>query len=423
MSRLRPPTRLSSIALTSIVAVLAFGLAFVSGYLFGRFEPGGPLAVLDNLQPSTARATEEAVLSSDEQQRFRLFWETWQIVEKEFYDKGQIDHQKMMYGAVKGMVEAVGDPYTIYMTPAQRDVNETDLRGSFDGVGVQVDLRDGKLTVVAPIDDTPAAKAGMRTGDIIVQVDGKSLNGKSLNDAVELIRGQRGTDVTLTVARLGVADPLTFTMTRAEIKMKSVRTRLLDHQVGYVRISTFSASTGSEMATAMQDLMAQQPHGVVIDLRANPGGYLHTAVETAGQFLTSGSVVLYQVSGDGSRKIYKTDSAGAATDAKLVVLVNKGTASASEILAGALRDNGRAILIGEQTFGKGTVQNVHQLSDKSGLRVTTAQWLTPNEQRLQGVGLTPDRIVALPADTPATTDPTVQTDPQVDAAIQYILAS
>src|SRR4051812_12088611 len=241
--------------LTSIIAVLAFLMAFVSGYLFGRADPGnGPFAFLATLEPGIVRGSDTSVLSSDEQQRFQVFWEAWQIVERDFYDKQQMDHQKLIYGAVKGMVDAVGDPYTFYQTPSQRELNDTDLRGSFDGVGIQVDVKDGKLTVVAPIESSPAEAAGLRPGDVVVEVDGKSIVGKTMNDTVGLIRGPRGTQVTLTIARPGTPDPFEVTLTRAEIKLNSVRSKMLDEQVGYIRISTFAANTGTEMTNAVNNL-------------------------------------------------------------------------------------------------------------------------------------------------------------------------
>jgi carboxyl-terminal processing protease len=416
----------TNVIITGIVALLAFGMAFVSGYLFGRAEPaggGGALAFLDVMQPSSARATADGVLSSDEQARFKVFWETWQIVERDFYDKTQVDHQKLIYGAIKGMVDAVGDPYTIYQTPSQREVSDTDLRGSFDGIGIQVDMKDNRLTVVAPIEGSPAEAAGFRPGDIVVEVDGKSLAGKTLNDTVGLIRGQRGTPVTLTVLRQGETEPLQITVVRAEIKLKSVRVRMLDEQVGYVRISSFSASTGTEMVAAIKDLVSQQSRGIVVDVRNNPGGYLSTSVEAAAQFMDPGSIVLYQQSGNGDRKTYRTEGGGTAAQVPVVVLINKGSASASEILAGALRDNRQAMLVGEKSFGKGTVQNVHELSDKSGLRVTTAQWLTPAEKPIQGVGLAPDQVVELPPTATISSEATRADDAQLDAAVRYILGS
>jgi carboxyl-terminal processing protease len=406
---------------SSVIAVLAFAMAFVSGYLFGRADEGprpspiaAVLAPLERVVPGPVRAEPNAVLTAEEQERFKVFWETWGVVEKEFYNRGALDHQKMTYGAIKGMVDALGDPYTVYLTPANRELTDSDLKGSFDGVGIQVDMRDGKLTVVSPIEGSPADQAGVKPGDIVTMVDGKSLQGKTLNDTVLLIRGQRGTPVTLTVTRPDVPDPLTFTLVRAEIKLESVKARMLDDGVGYLRIANFASNTATETTRLLNELLTQQPKGVVIDLRSNPGGYLHSAVDVANELMNEG-VVLYQDSGNGDRQTYRVDPGGVATDARLVVLVNKGTASASEILAAALRDNGRAVLIGEPTFGKGTVQNVHELSDRSGLRVTTAQWLTPGEQPLQGVGLTPD--IAAPNPTEGPTGP----DPQLDAAVRYLL--
>jgi carboxyl-terminal processing protease len=408
-------------AVSTVIAVLAFAMAFFSGYLFGRAgeaaQPGPLAAVLEPIErlvPTVGRANAQTVLNGEEQERFRVFWEAWGVVEREYYNRDAIDRQKLIYGATKGMVDAVGDPYTVYLTPANREVNDTDLRGSFDGVGIQVDMRDGKLTVIAPLDDSPAAQAGVRPGDVVTHVDGKSISGKTLNDTVLLIRGQRGTTVSLTIVRPGAADPLVFDLTRAEIKLQSVRSRMLPEGVGYVRLATFASNTPRDTTAALKELLAQQPHGIVLDLRSNPGGYLHSSVEVASQFIADG-VVLHQANGNGERQVYRAEPGGVATDARLAVLVNKGTASASEILAGALRDNGRAILIGEPTFGKGTVQNVHELSDRSGLRVTTAQWLTPNEHPLQGVGLTPDLAVAGPPES------TAENDPQLEAAVRYLV--
>jgi carboxyl-terminal processing protease len=406
---------------SSVVAMLAFAMAFLSGYLFGRADSGPEaspiaslLAPLTRVAPKAVPANADSVLTADEQQRFSVFWEAWSTVEREFYNRPAIDRQKMIYGATKGMVEALDDPYTTYLTPTNREISDTDLRGSFDGVGIQVDLRDGKLTVVAPIEGSPADQAGIKPGDVVTQVDGKPLSGKSLNDTVLLIRGPRGSTVTLTVARPNVPDPLTFALTRAEIRLQSVRARMLDAGVGYLRISTFAANTGAETTASLKDLLANQPRGVVVDLRANPGGYLHSAVDVASQFMHDG-VVLYQASGNGERQTYRVEPGGVATGTPLAVLVNKGTASASEILAAALRDNGRAVLVGEKTFGKGTVQNVHELSDRSGLRVTTAQWLTPNEQPIQGVGITPD------VEAPPPPDGSDGPDPQLDAAVRQLL--
>jgi len=284
-------------------------------------------------------------------------------------------------------------------------------------------MKENRLTVVAPIEGSPAEAAGFRPGDVVLAVDGKSLSGKTLNDTVGLIRGQRGTPVTLTVVRQGSTDPIEITVVRAEIKLKSVRVRMLDDQVGYLRISSFSANTGTEMTNAVKNLVEQQAKGIVVDLRNNPGGYLSTSVEATAQFMDPGSVVLFQKSGNGDVKTYRTEGGGVATRVPLVVLINKGSASASEIMAGALRDSGRAFLVGEKSFGKGTVQNVHELSDRSGLRVTTAQWLTPADKPIQGVGLLPDQVIELPPTATISSEATRADDAQLDAAVRHLLGS
>ena len=406
--------------LTSAVAVLAFAMAFVSGYLFGRAESGpraGPVTAL--LEPltralPTADRSTAGEARADDEQRLKVLREAWGIIERDYYERSALDPQKMVYGATKGMVESLGDPHTVFMTPVVREVSDTELRGTFDGIGIYVDMREGKLTVVSPVEGSPADQAGLKPGDVITHADDQPLAGKSLNDTIMLIRGPRGTTVSLTVTRSGAPEPLTFSITRAEIRLVSVRSRMLDEGVGYLRITAFSSDTSSQATASLQDLLARQPQGLVVDLRSNPGGYLHSAVEVASQFMTDG-VVLYQASGNGERQAYRAEPGGLATQARLVVLVNKGTASASEILAAALRDNNRAVLVGEKTFGKGTVQNVHELSDRSGLRVTTAQWLRPSEQPLQGVGVTPDILAPEPPDGPG------GPDPQLESAVRYLL--
>jgi carboxyl-terminal processing protease len=431
------------------VGLMWFAAAFGGGYLLGQADAYAGrdqvattisrLAARVGVQSPLVPSTPATTLTAEQQERFKVFWEAWSLVQREFYNRQSIDPQKMTYGAVKGMVEAVGDPYTFFSSPRERELNESSIRGSFDGIGIQVDQRDGRLRVVAPIEGTPAERAGIKAGDVITKVDDKDLRNVALNDVVQLIRGPRGTTVRLTITREGVAQPLVISVERAEIKLESVRGKLLDNGFGYVRITTFSQTTGTEIDSWLKRLLGQHPRGMVLDLRSNPGGYLTAAVDVTSQFLGSG-VVLYQQQSSGERQEYRVRPGGQATSVPLVVLIDKGSASASEIVAAALRDNGRAQLVGERSYGKGTVQTVHTLSDRSGLRITTGAWLTPSGQPLEKQGLEPDLAVTGQQDTAANSAASssgaansgsngtangaatsaANSDPQLDAAVRLL---
>ncbi len=385
------PSSRSAIALFAMALVVMSALFFAGGYLAGHADgrTGNGLLSRSGLVPP---ASTPGQLSAEDQEAFGTLWETWGEIQRSYYRRDSLDRQELVRGAAKGMVDALGDPYSAFLTPQRREISDAELHGSFDGIGVQVDLRDGKLTVVAPIEGSPGALAGLQPSDVITHVDSRDISRLTLSDAVARIRGPRGTDVTLRVLRPGQPEPLTFVVSRGEVKLESVRSRLLEESgIAYVRISTFAEPTASQVRQQLRGLLQSHPSGLVLDLRANPGGYLSSAVEVSSQFLRD-AVVLYQQRGgpDGEPKEYRTSGTPQASDLPLVVLVDRGSASAAEIVAAALRENQRATLVGERTFGKGTVQELRNLSDQSQLRMTVAQWLTPSGRPIQGEGIQPD---------------------------------
>jgi carboxyl-terminal processing protease len=276
--RLPRPSQLAVVLVPLLVLFLSFG----SGYLVGQLDAlsgrrplpqmlhGAGLGFLADRIPDATYG--EAGLSQQDRERFRAFWEAWNWVNREFYQPERVDHQAMVYGAVRGMLQTLDDPYTVFLDPRHGEIADSDLRGSFGGIGVQVDVRDGALTIVAPLDGSPGAQAGLKPDDIITRVDGKDVTGIGLSEAVLLIRGPRGSTVTLTIRRVGIATDFDVPVTRGDIKVDSVKSRMLDGGVGYLRISSFSSTTGTETEQALKSLLAQNPRGLILDLRSNPGG-------------------------------------------------------------------------------------------------------------------------------------------------------
>lgn len=348
---------------------------------------------------------------ADRSQVMGVFWESWDLVEHKFY--GQVPSpRKRTYGAIRGALAALDDPYTVFVEPQPRELERDRMRGVFGGIGVTLWTDAQGHVVLSPHPDTPAERAGVREGDILVAVDGEPITGQTTVDQVRAwLHGDVGTSVTLTVSR-PPTPPFDLMITREEIQVPSVTWRVLDRapDIGYVLVESFTERTGEEMTVALQELLDESVSALVLDLRGNAGGLLDPAVTTASQFLRDG-VVLVEMSRDGSERTFPVQQGGIATDVPLVVLVDGGTASAAEIVAGALQDMGRAPLIGEPTFGKGAVQLIYDLSDGSSLHVTAATWLTPNRHQIDGQGLTPD--IAVPRG-----DGTL--DKQLERAVAYL---
>jgi carboxyl-terminal processing protease len=332
--------------------------------------------------PSSVRASQNSMY-----QQIEVFTEVLRDVEDNYVE--QQEPQKLIQGAIRGMIQSL-DPHSSYMTKEEYQDLMVETKGSFYGIGIEIGLRDNVLIVVSPIEGTPAAKAGIQTGDKIIKIDDKPTNDMTLNEAVKLIRGQKGTKVHLTIIRETAEKPLDFTITRDEIPLKSVRTLLLTPEIGYARVSNFQSKTAKDLASGLEDLEAgRKLKGLILDLRNNPGGLLSQSIEVSDLFLDSGTIVSVK----DRKAVQHTETAKKDSQERrypIIVLVNGGSASASEIVAGALQDNKRAIILGTKTFGKGSVQSIIKLSDGSALRLTTARYYTPSGKSIQASGISPD---------------------------------
>lgn len=334
---------------------------------------------------------------------FSLFWQVWDTLSAKYYDKSKLVPADMVYGAIEGMVSALGDPYTMYLPPTQNKIVNEDLSGSFEGVGIEIGYRDSKLAVVSPLPDSPAEKAGVKPGDYIIHIKDIAKNvdvdaqGISLPQAVSYIRGSANSKVTLTLVRDGNDKPIVVEITRAKLNVASVTLKFVgkDENIADIKISKFGAETVGEWNKAVDEIVKKNNvKNIIIDLRNNPGGYLQAAVDIGSDFVNSGTTIVIQQNGDGTKQEYKSEKFGRIQKYNVVVLINGGSASASEILSGALRDDRGFKLIGEKSFGKGTVQEPVEVPGGSGLHVTTAKWLTPNGTWVHGKGLEPDVKVA-----------------------------
>ncbi len=338
---------------------------------------------------------------------FSLFWRVWDNLSASYFDKTKLVPSQMVYGAIKGMVEAVGDPYTVFLPPSDNKISEEDLNGNFQGVGIQIGFKGTQLAVIAPLPESPAEKAGIKAGDLILgikddlkKVD-QTTNGMTLPQAVALIRGQAGTKVTLALLREGSDKPLTIEVGRETINVPSVTVSYEgeNKQIAHIKVLKFGGETASEWTKALTEIKAKKVTQIILDLRNNPGGYLQGAIDLASDFVPKGTTVVIEDRGE-KKTEYKTEVSPKLTDVKTVILVNGGSASASEILAGALKDILKVKLIGEKTFGKGTIQEPQDLENGSGLHITIAKWLTPNGTWVNGNGLEPDAKVEDKSDTP-----------------------
>jgi carboxyl-terminal processing protease len=359
--------------------------------------------------------------ANETQESFQVFWEVWDLVQRNFY--GELPSmQQVTYAAIRGMLNTLDDEYTAFLEPSVASILAEDATGEFEGIGAYVGLDDeGYLEITEPFEDGPAERAGLRAGDRVLAVDGTSIVGATLYEGINLIRGPAETDVTLLIEREGEPEPFEVTVTRQRLQITIVDVEMRDDGIGYIRLREFSAKASEHMEDGLEELLAQDPRGIVFDLRQNPGGWLEQAVEVSDLFLDDGTIVSERWS-DGREYSFDADAGDVGEDVPLVVLVDRNSASASEIVAGALQDRERAVLIGELTFGKGSVQQVFQLSDGSELRVTAARWFTPNDRAIHGQGITPDIEIPWPEPSEEGEDVDVEQDPQLDRAVEYFLS-
>jgi len=338
---------------------------------------------------------------------FGLFWDVWQALQDSYVNRPLPD-TKLFYSALSGLVAGAGDPYTVFMDPKIASDFNAEISGSFDGIGAEIGIRDEQLVIIAPLDGTPAALAGIKSGDAIRTIDTTDTSGMSLVDAVSRIRGQRGTTVTLVLERAGAKEPITVAVVRDTITVESVKGKMIadangKENIAYFRITNFNEDTTADFNVTVTRLLQEAPQGVILDLRDNPGGYLDSAVAIASYWVPRGPVVIERFNG-AVEKAHQASGTPLLSGVKTIVLVNAGSASASEIVAGALQDTGTATIVGTTTFGKGTVQEYRPLRDGSALKVTVAEWLTPNKHFIDKAGITPDVVVEEPREQAADDD-------------------
>jgi len=380
---------LRNIFLTVIVVLASYAIGYTSGYKgYSASLLEFPNVTIDRTVPDDKKEL-----------NFSLFWQVWDTLQVKYFDKGKLIPSEMVYGAIQGMVSAVGDPYTAFIPPKEYKIVQEDLNGSFDGVGIQIGFKGTQLAVIAPLPNSPAEAAGVKSGDLIMAIkdDLKDIDvgtmGMSTAEAIQIIRGPANTKVTLTLLREGVDDPIVTDIVRKNIDVPSVEVTYEgeNDSVAYVKILKFSAETQTEWEDYIPEILSKSNlKGMIFDVRNNPGGYLQGAIDLASDFLEIGDNVVVEESGEGQRTEYRVEKLGRFRDIKLIVLVNEGSASASEIFAGAIKDNDRGEIVGVTTFGKGTIQEPQVLEKGVGLHITVARWLTPDGTWVNEGGLKPE---------------------------------
>lgn len=404
----------STILYTILVGVLILG-AFIAGYgmRFAQdiFGLSGKTALNNSAQAVQVQKNNPNI-------DFDLFWKIWDLVKNDHIN-GSIEDQKIFYGALAGVAQSADDPYTVFMDPELTKIFSSDLSGEFEGIGAEIGMnKDKQLVVVAPLPGSPAEKAGLVANDAILKIDDKDTAGLSVDEAVVLIRGPKGSSVKLTVYHEGALDTQEVSIVRDVIHIENIKYKLIEHngkRISYISIAQFDENSSKDFAAQANKVLLDSPDSLIIDLRNNPGGLLTSSVDIASQFILEGTIVSEKNNKGESHTYRSTGSGILAGMPKVVVLINEGSASASEILAGALQDTNKAILIGEQSFGKGSVQDYRQFPDGSSLKITVAKWFTPHDNSIDKEGITPNILVPMNYE-----DYQAKRDPQLDKALEEL---
>lgn len=401
---------LSRIFFIIIIALFFLISTFLSGFFFAIWKIGGRdsgVSISDFISSGTS-----SLFVKTKEINPNLFWQVWSMIEEKYVDR-PVDEKQLFYGALDGLVGSLDDPYSLFLDPDMTSQFNKELSGSFEGIGAEIGIKKNQLTIIAPLADSPAQKAGLKSGDKILEIDGQDTGNMSLDLAVSLIRGRKGTEVTLRILSVGSQETKEVVIKRDEIKIKSVSWEMKDGNIAHIDISHFNRNTSNGFIGVVNEIVLQVPNGIILDLRGNPGGYLDVAIDIAGHFIEDSVIVIEDFKN--KQKEYKSKGEAKLKDYNIVVLVDSGSASASEIVAGALQDYGQATIVGEQTFGKGSVQDFQEFNDGSSLKLTVAKWLTPNGRLIDEEGITPDIIVELTLE-----DYDNDRDPQLDKALELL---
>ncbi|MBA3944294.1 MAG: S41 family peptidase [Herpetosiphonaceae bacterium] len=418
----------------ALTAILVGIVAFMSGVSVALYW-GADLPFSRVLGPTGAvrRSTPDNV-SKD----FEIYWQAWDLVDQHFYRDKPLDYHKMMYASLSAMMHSLGDDYTFFQEPEEATKTREQMDGQFEGIGAYLEFHNGQLVITAPVEGSPAEKAGLQAGDIVLKINDAEVAPKLVNldadgmakQAAALIRGPRGTPIKLLISRPATKQTLEFNLVREAIPLITIHSKMLQGNIAYIQLTQFEGTTTAQLDKALKQLLPQHPHGIILDLRNDPGGLLDTAQNVLGRFLKDGTA-LYEQFGDGAEtrfEVQRSMGAPSTFDIPMIVLINSNSASASEIVAGALRDRGRATLLGEKSFGKGSVQTVSKLDDDSSARITIAHWLTPNKDQIHKKGIPPTWYVPfdnaeryqVPLPKVKATDPDKTSDSQLSWALKLL---